>query len=76
MYTNGVPCMDCGRAVVQSGIKRVVVDEWWDKDNSDKWADSANRTLAMFKECNVSIRYYAIEFLKIQKYRRGELSDL
>jgi len=76
MYTNGIPCMDCGRAVVQSGIKHVVVDKWWDKDNSAKWTESANRTLQMFKECEVAVKYYDGDFIDIHRYRRGETFDL
>jgi len=30
LYTNGIPCMDCGRAVVQAGIKEVIVDNTWE----------------------------------------------
>ena len=36
MYTNGTPCMDCGRAIIQSGIKEVIVDKNWDDNNINK----------------------------------------
>ena len=45
MYTNGVPCMECARGIVQSGIEEVIVDEAWDRTNSEKWAENAKRSL-------------------------------
>jgi len=33
MYTNGMPCMDCSRGIVQVGIKEVIVDKKWDDGN-------------------------------------------
>lgn len=76
MYTNGIPCMDCGRAVIQSGIREVVVDKWWDAENSPKWKESADKTLMMFKECGVTVRYYEGNFVNIKKYRRGEIFNI
>ena len=75
MYTNGVPCMDCARGVVQSGIKKVVVDEIWDKENSDKWADEVKRSLEMFGEVGVDVKYWKGKLLDIRKFRRGNLID-
>jgi dCMP deaminase len=72
MYTNGVPCMDCARAVVQSGIKEVIVDKMWNDNNADKWVEHANRSLEMFQECGVKVRYWEGNLLNIFRYRRGE----
>jgi len=43
MYTNGIPCVDCARAIVQSGIKEVVYDELWGKmsTSSTKYSDTS-----------------------------------
>jgi dCMP deaminase len=71
MYTNGVPCMDCARGVVQSGIREVIVDYEWDKDNSDKWRENAERTSQMFQEVGVGVRYYNGYFMKIAKFKNG-----
>jgi len=72
IYTNGVPCMDCARGVVQAGIKEVIVDKAWDADNADKWHEQAMRSLSMFKEASVDVRYWEGELVSIHKYRRGE----
>lgn len=29
LYTNGIPCAECARSIIQSGIKEVIVDIRW-----------------------------------------------
>jgi len=73
MYTNGIPCMDCARAVVQSGISEVIVDKEWNDNNSEKWSEHTKRSLEMFKEVGVSIVFYDGEVTsEITKLRNGE----
>lgn len=72
MYTSGVPCTDCARAVIQSGIKEVIVDKSWNDDNYAHWLEEAQISLQMFKECGVKVRYWDGNLLEIYKYRRGE----
>jgi len=72
MYTNGVPCMPCARAVIQKGIKEVIVDKAWDDDNADKWADNAKRSEVMFEEAGVKVRQWSRKLIDIYKFRRGE----
>ncbi len=73
MFTNGIPCMDCARAVVQSGIKEVVVDKSWNDGNQGDDSEHAKRTLQMFEETGVKVRIWEGEILDIEKYRRGEV---
>ena len=73
MYTNGTPCSDCGRAVIQSGIKEVVIDLNWENAKHTGWSESCDRTKEMFKEANVILRGIDYNELKIVKYRRGEI---
>jgi len=68
MYTNGVPCADCARAVIQSGIKEVIVDKEWNDSNTEKWEDSAKRSMQMFIETGVKVR-----MMKILKFRGGKI---
>jgi dCMP deaminase len=73
MYTNGTPCMDCARGIVQSGILEVIVDRKWDEQNKETWSDHAERTIQMFKEVGVKLRSWDGELLNIEKFRRGEV---
>ena len=72
MYTNGTPCMDCARAIVQCGIDEVIIDKDWEFDNTEKWSDHAKRTRVMFKEAGVKIRVYDGDVLRIIKWRGGK----
>lgn len=77
MYTNGVPCMDCARGIVQSGIREVIVDYKWDKDNSEKWGEHCKRTSEMFEEVGIDVRYYTGNFItQIKKFKNGVETQL
>lgn len=62
LYTQGMPCVDCARGVVNSGIKEVVLHQQWE-DISTKlitgrpWAEHYWRSKVMFEECGVKVRY-------------------
>lgn len=62
MYTQGIPCADCGRAVIQAGIKKIVVDARYDAEAravSDKlWSESCGRAKEMLLEAGVEIVEY------------------
>lgn len=53
LYTNGCPCADCARGVIQAGIREVIVDEEWGVSNP-RWKESCQRSRAMFEEAGVS----------------------
>lgn len=72
MYTNGVPCVDCGRAIVQSGIKKVVYSEAWNGSNSDHWSEEAKITKELFDEAGIELVGYNGNIpTKIIALRRG-----
>lgn len=52
LYTQFVPCCDCGRAVIQAGIKAVVVRRLF---CNERWEESEKLTIQMFKEAEVQI---------------------
>jgi dCMP deaminase len=56
MYTNGTPCCDCARAIIQAGLSEVVVHSHYNKTNSEKWSDHAERSEVMFREAGVGLR--------------------
>jgi len=72
MYTNGVPCADCARAVIQSGIKEVIVHNEWNNNNDPKWNESCNIGKEMLLESGVNIRYYDKPILEITGWRKGK----
>jgi dCMP deaminase len=52
MVVTHPPCMDCARALVQSGIKKVI---WRAGDDAfnQRWWEHRVRVLALFEECGV-----------------------
>jgi dCMP deaminase len=55
MYTQGVPCADCSRAVIQAGVSRVVA--YWLADDTvfAGWKESCAKGLEMLKEAGVEV---------------------
>lgn len=77
MYTNGIPCMDCARGIVQSGITEVIVDKKWNETNKGDDIEHSNRTIEMFKEVGINLKYWEGKLIKIKKFRRGKtLEDI
>lgn len=46
------PCMDCARAIVQSGFREVIAPP---ADKDPRWADHARRSRELFEECGVKV---------------------
>lgn len=62
MFTQGIPCSDCADAVIQCGIKEIVVHKQWQKYESEfnweKWNESSKRSKIKFFESGVKIRVF------------------
>ena len=72
MYTNGIPCMDCARGVIQAGIKEIIVDKAWDEGEASKWKESCGKAAGMLEEAGVKVRHWEGELVSIHKFKRGE----
>jgi dCMP deaminase len=58
MYmTCGMSCADCARAIINSGISKIVLREGKGA-KGNKWNESAERSMIMFKEAGVIVEYY------------------
>lgn len=55
IYINRFPCVECSRAIIQSGIKEVIVPEKPDFTHH-KWGDSWRVSSEMLEECGVKIK--------------------
>ena len=56
--TSGLPCMDCARGIVNSGIKIVWCKRVCTTKNKEKWEESQMKSLQLLNECGVEICYY------------------
>lgn len=72
MYTNGVPCVDCARAIIQAGIKKVIYSTAWEGSYTDQWTEEAKITRQLFNEAGVELVGYTGEIpTKLVAMRRG-----
>lgn len=60
LYSQGVPCCDCGRACIQAGIKEIVVHGKWPRNGlnieyKDSWSESIEISIQMFKEAGIGV---------------------
>jgi len=73
MYVTGLPCADCARGIIQSGIVEVYIDankDWI--DNQEKWLESCRRTVEMFKEADVKVSEIGVKLVQIERYQNGK----
>jgi len=56
--TSGLPCMDCARGIVNSGIKVVWCKRVCTTKNKEKWEESQKKSLQLLIECGVEVCYY------------------
>lgn len=76
MYTQGIPCMDCARGVIQSGIKEVVIDKKWITNYSKEFLERDRRSIEMFKETGVELRRHNPSYVNIEKINDGVVYPL
>jgi dCMP deaminase len=59
IYMQGLPCVDCARAVIQAGISKIVYDkEEWAKGstaNYSSWREKIEISLEMLNEARVEV---------------------
>lgn len=56
--TSGLPCSDCSRAIINSGIKRVYCKRECTTKNKEKWVESQEIGYQMLLECSVRVTFY------------------
>lgn len=73
LYVNWVPCTDCARAIIQSGISEVIIHKLgqqafdhsrtpdgsvWTKGETNKWESSFERSWGMMEEAGVHVKWF------------------
>jgi dCMP deaminase len=57
MYVTHWPCAECSKAIIQAGIKEVIAPKPSD-ELYERWKESMDAGLTMFREANVTARTY------------------
>jgi len=59
LYTNALPCADCARGIIQSGIKEVYIHQQFNElcntTQREQWKEHDNTTFSMFVESDVKV---------------------
>jgi dCMP deaminase len=58
MYLPWFPCIDCARAIVQSGIEELIGVE--PDISNEKWGADFSRAVELFKETDTKVRFYSL----------------
>lgn len=53
LYTQGIPCHECAKAIIQAGVQRVITHKQWPAMDAATWRDSVAYALVMFDEAGV-----------------------
>jgi dCMP deaminase len=73
LYTNGLPCAECARAVNQVGIDRIIIDGAWDKGATrPQWKESHACSMTMLQEAKILISVWNGELLQPVKFLSGQ----
>lgn len=74
IYINFNPCVECARAIIQSGIKKVIThkefNDFLPKD--DNWVKSSNLSKQMFIESGVEFIEFSGKIIKIKPILGGK----
>lgn len=75
LFTNGIPCKDCCKAVIQGGITEIVVHKQWPEFTNPNWVESVNISKTMLQEAGIPYRIYD-KVLGIQSLCDGKTIDV
>lgn len=79
LYVPWMPCTDCARGIIQTGIDEVIIhrngQDFYDEHTNGKWFDSYKRTQDMFEEAGVKLRFVSCNVVVPEIYMNGQIHD-
>lgn len=74
LYTLAYPCSDCARAIVQSGIREVVVHGSNSLQEIERWKESMAVSIDIFESCGVEFRVWEGSIPELMRKMDGATS--
>ena len=65
LYTQGLPCTECAKAIIQHGISKIIIDKDYTITNSEKWEQEAKISKEMFDDARIPIQSIKVELVDI-----------
>jgi dCMP deaminase len=79
IYVPWLPCTDCARGIIQTGIAEAIIhqngQDFYDRDTNGKWIEQHKRTIKMFEESGVKLRFVTCNIVMPEIYMNGILHD-
>jgi dCMP deaminase len=72
LYTNGLPCNNCMKSIIQSGISEIVVHSLWPEMKHADWEDSSKISKIMMEESGLKLRIFD-EKLNVDGFLNGKI---
>ncbi len=77
LYVPWMPCADCARAIIQTGISEVMIhqngQDFYDQTTKGDMKPAYNRTLTMFLESGVKTRFITCDVVNPEIYMNGKV---
>ena len=58
LYTNGIPCCECSKSIIQGGVKEIVIHKQWPDMKHSGWIESIAVSKTMLSEVGINIRIF------------------
>lgn len=79
LYVYGLPiCSECAKGIIQVGIKRVIIytPEMEKTNIPEKWKTSGKISFEMFKETNIDVTWYDLNYIKSEDFESNDESNI
>ncbi len=77
IYIPWLPCTDCARAIIQTGISEVNIhrngQDFYDEHTNGKWIASYSRVQEMLSEAGVKLSYITCDIVIPEIYMNGKI---
>jgi dCMP deaminase len=77
IYVPWIPCADCARAIIQTGLSEVIIhqngQDFYSEYTNGKWQEAHQRTLTMLSEANVMVRFVKCDIVNPEIYMNGKI---
>jgi dCMP deaminase len=70
IYTNGLPCNNCMKSIIQSGINEIVIHSLWPDMKHSDWEESSKISKMMMEESGLKLRIFN-QKLNVDAYLNG-----
>lgn len=75
LYTSGLPCNNCMKSIIQSGISEVVIHSLWPEMKHSDWEESTKISKTMLSESNLKLRIFN-QSLNMTGVLNGEIINI